>query len=163
MADICLIYARPNKRRVEALHRILSQKYSVWWDKEIHAGDYRAEIERQLQLCKCVIPIWCGVSRSDADVIDEASLAQSLHKPLLPVRTEDVAPPLGFGNLHTVDLIVWEGETGHDGVAELLRNIEGALNSPPRLLPRPKNLVLSTKSFESVSYTHLTLPTICSV
>ena len=68
VADICLIYARSTKAVVKALHDVLSKRYSVWWDQDIHAGIFRTEIERELRLAKCVIPVWSGASRDNLNV-----------------------------------------------------------------------------------------------
>ncbi len=149
MADLCLVYARPNKERVRTLHGILAARYSVWWDQDIHSGNYRAEIERQIQAAKCVIPIWCGISRNDIDVLDEAEFARRHRIPLLPVRTEEVDPPLGFGSLHTVDLLDWDGRDDHEGIKDLIKNIDGRFTNGPRLLPRPTMLNLAGKALES--------------
>lgn len=146
MADICLVYARPNKELVSKLHSILTRRFTVWWDRDIHAGNYRAEIERQIVASKCVIPVWCGISRNDEDVVDEATYADKHGKPLLPIRTEDVDPPLGFGSLHTVDLLDWNGESSHPGIDELLANIKGRLAIPPRLLSRATSLSIGNKT-----------------
>jgi hypothetical protein len=93
VADICLIYARPSQPIVKALYDVLSSRYSVWWDDQIRAGDYRAEIERQLKQAKCVVPIWYRASRDNRNVVDEAEFAREQLVPLLPVRIEDVKPP----------------------------------------------------------------------
>jgi len=45
VADICIVYARPNKTLVRKLYEILCLHYSVWWDELIHSGNYRGEIE----------------------------------------------------------------------------------------------------------------------
>jgi len=148
VADICIIYAHPNKRTVRTLFEVLSKRYSVWWDELIHSGDYRTEIETQLQSAKCVIPVWCRVSRSDEDVIDEASFAKKRGIKLLPVKLDDVDPPLGFGNLHTIDLIGWHGEAESQGIAELLRNIAKAIGARPPILPRAEQLAIGGRSFE---------------
>jgi hypothetical protein len=42
--------------------------------------------------------VWCRVSRSDEDVIDEASFAKKRGIKLLPVKLDDVDPPLGKGS-----------------------------------------------------------------
>jgi len=144
LADICLIYARPSKRVVQALHDILSQRYSVWWDQDIHAGDYRNEIEKQLKQAKCVIPIWCQASRTSQNVVDEAVYAERHHVPLLPIRIERVDFPIGLGGLHAVDMIDWKGDASDQRIQDLFRNIEStilarpeALNLADRRLPIP--------------------------
>ena len=134
VADICLIYARSSKKVVQALVDVLSARYSVWWDQHIHAGDYRAEIERQLKIARCVIPVWCQSSRTNQNVLDEASFATRHHVPLLPIRIEPVDSPLGFGGLHTVDLIGWNGEQTDRCIQDLLRNIENTILTRPEAL-----------------------------
>jgi queuine/archaeosine tRNA-ribosyltransferase len=146
VADICLVYARPSRRIVQSLHRILSERYTVWWDKDIRAGDYRREIEYQLSVAKCVLPVWCRVSRSDSDVIDEAEFASGLGKPLIPVVIEDVSPPLGFGSLNSVELIGWEGSPVDPRIGELLTTIEGSLGTRPRRLARQPELQVAKKT-----------------
>jgi queuine/archaeosine tRNA-ribosyltransferase len=148
VADICIIYARPSKRIVTILHELLSQRYSVWWDVHIHSGDYRSQIESQLQRAKCVIPVWCRISRSDADVLDEAAYAQRHGIPLLPIRIEDVELPLGFGNLHTVDLIGWDGNADDVGVRQLLQAVERTIGSPAPMLNRAPYVVLNDNKAE---------------
>jgi hypothetical protein len=149
MANVCLVYARPSRNVVKLLHQVLARRYTVWWDDEIHSGDYRVEIERQLGASKCVVPVWCKVSRSDSDVLDEAQFAARAGKTLLPVRIEDVQPPLGFGGLHTVDLIGWNGDPDDPRIVEFLRNIERAIHSGPRLLPRPATLTVAGRVLDS--------------
>lgn len=125
---------------MEKLQALLAERYEVWWDHEIHSGDYRAEIERQLSTAKCVIPVWCRISRTGGNVVDEAEFAKRRAVPLLPVRIEDVELPIGFGSLHTIDLLGWNGESAHAGVEDLLRNVQTLLGSRARLLPRIQQL-----------------------
>src|SRR5436190_24086266 len=101
MADICIVYSHANQSIVRLLRAALAERFTVWWDQDIQSGDYRREIEYQLSLARCVIPVWCRVSRGDADVIDEATYASKRSKALLPIRIEEVDPPLGFGSLNS--------------------------------------------------------------
>lgn len=154
MADICIIYAHPSKSIVAKLHALLSEQYDVWWDEKIHSGPYRQEIEKQLTQTKCVIPVWCRVSRDRENVIDEASFAKRRGIPLLPVKIEDVESPLGFDSLHTIDLIGWKGEREHPAIQTLIRNIAKALDSPPIRLTQiviNNHLIDAPVFFRSVS------------
>lgn len=157
MAQICIIYAHPSKSVVRKLRDLLASCYSVWWDEDIHSGNYRAEIERQLAGADCVVPVWCRVSRGDADVLDEAKFAENRGIPLVPVRIEDVQPPLGFASLHTIDLIGWFGDPTDSRVRALLTNLSKVLEKEPRLLPRLQELrigeprVATPELFRSVS------------
>jgi hypothetical protein len=51
--------------------------------------------------------VWSRASTEKAWVIDEASRARSLGTPVVPIRIDPVDLPLGFGDLHTFDLIEW--------------------------------------------------------
>jgi TIR domain len=151
MADICLIYARPSRVIVKALYDVLSRRYSVWWDEKIHSGDYRTEIERQLKHAKCVVPIWCGASRDSRNVVDEADYAREHGVALLPVRIEDVKPPLGFGGLQTVDLLGWKGDPESPSVKELFSNIEHIILARPAVLRIGEKKLEVPTFFRSVS------------
>jgi hypothetical protein len=151
LADICLIYARESKPIVQALHDILSQRYSVWWDQDIHAGVYRNEIERQLRQAKCVIPIWCQASRINQNVVDEAVYAGGHHVPLLPVRIERVDFPIGLGGLHAVDMIDWNGDGSDQRIQDLFRNIEKTILARPEALNIADGRLPMPVFFRSVS------------
>jgi len=150
MAEICISYARRSKPTVQKLYSLLCKNYEVWWDEQIHIGSYRVEIEHQLEQGKCVIPVWCQSSRGSDQVIDEVKFAQRRGKPLIPVRIEDVEPPLGFGSLQTVDLLGWTGDSAHPGIVELLRNIKKLLRPSETLTIRGRSLESPT-FFRSVS------------
>ena len=134
VADICIIYARPSRAVVRALYEILSPRYSVWWDEQIHSGDYRTEIENQLKQAKCVIPVWCRASRDSQNVVDEADYARAHGVPLLPVRIDQTSAPLGFGGLQTVELIGWNGDPMTPSIEELLSNIQHTIVVRPTVL-----------------------------
>lgn len=154
MADLCIIYASPRRKVVEALDAILSSQWSVWWDDKIAEGDYRGEIERQLAQAKCVIPVWCRVSRSDEDVIDEAEFARKRRVPLIPVRVDDVDPPLGFGGRQRVDLFGWDGDPDHPAIELLKKRIASIAPARPRLLPRPATFEAGGKTAPAPVFFH---------
>jgi queuine/archaeosine tRNA-ribosyltransferase len=97
---------------------------------------------------KLVVPVWCRISRADADVLDEAVFAQRRSIPLLPVRIEDIELPLGFGSLHTVDLIGWKGDPEDARAQRFLRVLERAISARPPMLSRPELVFLSDKKVE---------------
>ncbi|OAN46172.1 toll/interleukin-1 receptor domain-containing protein [Magnetospirillum moscoviense] len=154
MADLCIIYASPRRKIVEALDEILSPQWSVWWDDKITEGDYRGEIERQLAQAKCIIPVWCRVSRSDEDVIDEAEFARKRKVPLVPVLIEDVDPPLGFGGRQRVDLIGWNGDPNHPAIELLKKRISSIAPPRPHLLPRPATFEAGSKAAPAPVFFH---------
>lgn len=154
MADLCIIYASPRRKVVQALDAILSLQWSVWWDDKIFEGNYRTEIERELTQAKCVIPVWCRVSRSDQDVIDEAELARKQNIPMVPVRVEDVDPPLGFGGRQWVDLFGWDGTSEHPAIRALKKRIASVTPAHPRLLPRPSTFTAGGKAVPAPVFFH---------
>jgi queuine/archaeosine tRNA-ribosyltransferase len=151
MADICLIYASPSRSIVQKLHAILSEQYSVWWDQDIGAGNYRTEIEKQLKQAKCVVPVWCNASRDNENVLDEANYAKSHQVPLLPVRIAGIPFPMGFGSLHTIDLFDWKGDPSDPRIRELFKAIKGAALARPQGLNIGDNRLRMPVFFRSVS------------
>lgn len=146
MADVCIIYASPSKKMVRALDAALSRHWSVWWDDKIAVGDYRAEIERELAQAKCVIAVWCRVSRADEDVVDEAEFVKKRKIPLISVRAEAVDAPLGFGARQRVDLIGWDGDPGDPQIELLIRRIASVIPQRVQLLSRPATTDMGGKN-----------------
>ena len=157
MVEIVIVYASCNRGMARALHAILSEHWQVWYDGLMAAGNYRPEVERRIAQAKCVIPLWCRVSREDDDVIDEAQLAKTKCITLLPVRLEDVDPPLGFRGMQYVDLLGWDGGGDNPGINDLVAKLKQIVPSVPRMLARTQSLTLGEKSvslptlFQSVS------------
>jgi len=149
VAQVCIIYAHPSRSTVRKLRDLLASYYTVWWDEDLHSGDYRAEIERQLATAGCVVPVWCRIARADKDVVDEASYAERHSIPLAPVKIEDVDSPLGFASLHTVDLNGWSGDLADPRLAVLLKNLGKVLQKEPRLLPRLEELSIGKSRFST--------------
>ncbi len=149
MAELCILYARASKSIVRKLYHLLSRRYSVWWDEHIHSGEYRPEIERQLRRAKCVIPVWCATSRSSSHVLDETNYAKKHGVPVLPVKIESVDYPLGFGGLHTVDLIEWKGDPSDPRIRNLWLDLAGVVN-PHAANPeeRPQTLQIGKKQLK---------------
>lgn len=157
MADLFLSYAREDRECAELLSRALSQRgWTVWWDRQINVGSSFSEvIERELNKAKCVIVLWSRHSLASDWVQNEASEALR-RKALVPVRIEDVRPPLEFRRLQTADLLDWrQGFTSPDFQAcitaiELLVDQTGAKQlpvqqqpvqpaaPPPRPVPQPQ-------------------------
>jgi hypothetical protein len=139
MSDVFISYKREDEARVAMLLDALKRAgLNVWWDREIPGGDkWRQRILNQLESAKCVIIVWSEASTGPAAdfVIDEATRAKR-RGTLLPVRIEDVAPPLGFGEQQALDLIAWKGDAAdprfQDVVAAAKALIEGSPIPTPR-------------------------------
>ncbi len=135
--QVFLSYAREDRASAQALAAVLAADgHSVWWDRELEGGsDFANEIERQLAQTRVAVVLWSAASVQSGFVRDESSRARDSGK-LLPVRIEDVALPLGFGTLHTLDLQSWDGNADDEACVALRDAVRRQL-SADAALPRP--------------------------
>ena len=139
--DVFVSYARKNRPVAEQLAEALSASgLEVWWDSDLSAGaEFAAVIEAKLLGAAVVIVMWSADSVRSSFVRDESARALKYDK-LLPVRIEDIELPLGFGQLHTLDLLDWEGDADDAAFQKLLLEVQrhqqrtpiGLLAEPPR-------------------------------
>jgi len=110
MADVFISYASEDRDRVRPLAEALqSRGFSVWWDRELAAGqDYAALIERELKAAKAVIVVWTKGATLSNFVRDEAGRARDEGR-LVPVMLDKVEIPLGFGAFQAEDFTRWNG------------------------------------------------------
>ena len=132
--DVFVSYARKNRPLAEQLAAALSASgLQVWWDSDLWAGaEFATVIEAKLQGAAVVIVLWSRDSVRSSFVRDESSRALRNGK-LLPVRIEDVELPLGFGQLHTLDLFDWDGDTEDESFQRLLREVRQRQQQAPVL------------------------------
>jgi hypothetical protein len=112
MSDVFISYKREDEARIYRLVQAL-QKHglSVWWDRGLPGGEeWRANVEHALSAAKCVIVVWthASVGPDGGFVRDEAARGRE-RGILVPVCIDRISPPLGFGELHNVDLSHWGG------------------------------------------------------
>lgn len=124
MPDLFISYAREDRETAHALAQALQRRgIDVWWDRELTGGgDFAAEIERHLRAAPVAIVLWSAASVRSDFVRDESSRARDLGK-LLPVRISPVELPLGFGTLHTLDLLDWDGDADDEACLALLKQV----------------------------------------
>ena len=141
--EVFVSYARENRALAELLSEGLSADgLKVWWDSDLCAGaEFAAVIEAKLQGAAVVIVLWSADSVRSVFVRDECSRAIR-HNKLLPVRIETVELPLGYGQLHTLDLLDWDGDTDDAAFQKLLQDVRqrqqrGAEPAPPPSRPPP--------------------------
>lgn len=140
--DVFISYARKNRPVAEQLADGLSASgLQVWWDSDLTAGsEFTAVIEAKLLGAAVVIVMWSADSVRSSFVRDESSRALK-HDKLLPVRIEDIELPLGFGQLHTLDLLDWDGDADDDAFEKLLLEVRRRQQRTPQGLlaeaPRP--------------------------
>jgi hypothetical protein len=135
--QVFLSYAHEDRTSAQALAAVLSADgHNVWWDRELEGGsDFANEIERRLAQTRVAVVLWSAASVQSGFVRDESSRARDSGK-LLPVRIEDVALPLGFGTLHTLDLLDWEGNADDEDCVAVRDAVRRQLSSDAAL-PRP--------------------------
>ena len=138
VADIFVSYARENRAVAALLAEGLSAHgLTVWWDSDLSAGaDFAAVIEAKLQGAAAVIVLWSADSVRSSFVRDECSRAVRQNK-LVPVRIEDVELPLGFGQLHTLDLLEWDGDSDDAAFQKLLQDVHQCQQRAPGGVPLP--------------------------
>jgi hypothetical protein len=116
-----------------------AQGWSVWWDREIRAGDPWAEdIENALKQARCVVVLWSRHSAQSRWVRTEAENGLQ-RKLLVPARIDDTKTPFGFESVQVADLRAWSGTGPDAGVGELLRGVAAVLKvpEPPVATPQP--------------------------
>lgn len=130
MSDVFVSYKAEDRARVAPLVTALqAEKLSVWWDTQIAAGsEWRHDIQEQLDAARCVIVVWSDLSVGTAGrfVRDEANRAQR-RGTYLPVRIDDVEPPLGFGELHAISLEGWKGSRNDGRYQKLLKQVRAII------------------------------------
>lgn len=136
MTDVFISYAREDREVAQQLAAIFErQKLVVWWDRELRGGgDFAREIEQQLGTAKVVTVLWSSTSVHSGFVRDESSRARDRGK-LLPIRIHDVALPLGFGTLHTLDLLDWDGEEDVEALQNVLGQVRTRLTTGAEKVP----------------------------
>ena len=142
--DVFLSYARENRPLAELLaDSLCAHGLTVWWDSDLSAGvEFSAVIEAKLQGAAVVIVLWSADSVRSVFVRDECSRALRFNK-LLPVRIEDVELPLGFGQLHTLDLLAWDGDPDDAAFQKLLRDVHTCRQRRPQGAAEPAPLTAS--------------------
>ena len=127
--EICLSYEKSDQKKVCILAEALAkQGYSIWWDRNIHGGKrYTKVIKKKLNNAQCVIVLWSKHSVESDWVLDEAELAKDK---LIPVLIDKVDIPLGFGQIHTLDFLDWQGILPHPTFNLLLDSVVEMIGPP---------------------------------
>ncbi len=124
----------------------------VFWDQNLLPGQRWSEvIESALNASKAVLVVWSLASVKSTWVRAEASAAMDRGM-LVPVRIDDAAIPLPFGQVQSADLSASTSsayEVSLDSVMSALRSIGGSHRGPavensarpsPRMWRRPRRL-----------------------
>lgn len=111
MADVFVSYSRQDKARAAQFVQLLEgYGWDVFWDQETRAGTIWPKVlEDELALARCLLVLWTANSVASRWVRIEAYEALQNDK-LLPVRLENVKPPMEFRQTQTFDLLGWTGD-----------------------------------------------------
>lgn len=152
MTDVFISYKKEDAGRVIRLVEALrAEGLSVWWDHGIQAGqEWDRSIHQELYAAKVVIAIWSKASVGAPWVKEEATVGKN-RGILLPIRIDEVDPPLGFMMIQAADLIGWRGDRADprwsfllDAVRAVATNGAAAagLDAPVRHRPPPRSRIL---------------------
>jgi hypothetical protein len=105
-APIFISYSHEDRARAEQFAaRFAAAGWSVWWDRQITGGrHFDKATEDAIAVAKIVVVLWSRASVASQWVRAEAAWALAKDK-LLPVRIDDVDPPLQFFHVQTIDLV----------------------------------------------------------
>jgi hypothetical protein len=137
VADIYIVYSSRDPLATAAAARLadlLRPQWTVFWDDMI-VGDFVEAVEREMPLAGCVVPIWSPAARSSESVRDELALARQHQKDMVPVRVEACNAPYAYGQLSTVEIRDWNGDSGHEGFKQLVRKLARVV---PARTPAPR-------------------------
>lgn len=135
MTDIFISYKKEDAGRVLRLVEALrAEGFTVWWDHGIAAGsEWDRSIHQELNAAKVVIAVWSKNS-INAPWVKEEALVGKNRGVLVPVKIDEVEPPLGFMMIQAANLVGWSGDRGDrrwpiflGAVAAVARN-----EAPPR-------------------------------
>jgi hypothetical protein len=112
MARVFLSYARADRPRVSELAAALERAgHDVWWDRRLSGGaEFEHQIEQALADADVVVVVWSVASVRSHWVRDEAAAGRDRDR-LVPVSLDGSAPPLGFRQLHTIDVTAWKKDS----------------------------------------------------
>jgi hypothetical protein len=124
MARVFLSYSREDRSLVQPLAAAIEEAgHELWWDRKITGGaEYSGEIEAALERAEAVVVVWSRASTRSAWVRDEAAFARDQGK-LVPVTIDDAGPPLGFRQIHALDLRGWNADPQASALDDLLHSL----------------------------------------
>lgn len=157
MSDLFVSYKAEDRTRVAPLVEALqADGHSVWWDAEIGGGrEWREEICQHLDDAQRVIVVWSrkSVGPHGNFVRDEATRALR-RRAYLPVRIDKVDPPLGFGEMQSLDRVGWKGDRGdrkYQALLAALGSERPAAGSRPRKGVDRRTLIGGTAAAAAVA------------
>jgi TIR domain-containing protein len=128
MADIFISYKKEDAGRViRMVEALRAEGFDVWWDHGIKAGsEWDRSIHQELYSAKVVIAIWSKASVAAPWVKEEATVGKN-RGVLVPVKIDEVDPPLGFMMIQAADLVGWRGDRADQRWSFFLEAVRGIL------------------------------------
>ena len=103
--DIFISYSRRDRDRVNFMAKALeAQGYSVWWDRDLRAGEeFDNVIDKHIKQSKVIVVVWSDTSIKSNWVKEEAEDGVIDNK-LVPVLIDEVVIPRGFRRIQAAEL-----------------------------------------------------------
>ena len=103
--DIFISYSRADRDRVQHIAKGLeAEGYSVWWDRDIRAGEeFDHVIDKAIKQSKAIVVVWSDTSVSSRWVKEEAEDG-IVADTLVPVTIDLVTIPRGFRRIQAAEL-----------------------------------------------------------
>ena len=145
-AQVFISYKSEDRARLKPIVTALeAEGFDVWWDAHIGTGaDWREEIQQHLDTARCVIVAWSdhSVGQEGHFVRDEATRAKRRGS-YLPIRLDDVEPPLGFGEIQSSLFSGWKGKRTDPRFAALVDAVRSHVTGDapvarPTVVAQPK-------------------------
>lgn len=140
MTDIFISYKKEDAGRViRVVEALRAEGFEVWWDHGIRAGsEWDKSIHEHLYAAKVVFAIWSKASVAAPWVKEEATVGKN-RGVLLPVKIDEVDPPLGFMMIQAADLVGWSGDRKDPRWGFLLEAVNAVLRNegPPKAFDAP--------------------------
>ena len=133
MPDIFVSYAREDHDWVSLFTTRLREEggWDIWWDLKLLPGEqFDDAIESALGRARCVIVIWSEHSITSRWVRAEAREGAQ-RGILVPLRIEDVTPPLEFRSFETPDMSKWRGDASDADFTEIVHVVHRAIDRAP--------------------------------
>src|SRR5437763_9281930 len=136
MTDVFNSYKKEDAGRViRIVEALRAEGLAVWWDHGIRAGsEWDKSIHRELYAARAVVVVWSTSSVQAPWVKEEATVGKT-RGVLLPVKIDEVEPPLGFMMIQAADLVGWRGDRADPRWALFLEAVHAVLHgeAPARL------------------------------
>ncbi len=116
-------------------------------------------VAERIASASCVIVLWSesSIKEEKTWVLDEASEGRERGS-LIPVRIDNVKPPMGFRSLQSVDLIAWNGDVASPDFLRLRAEIAKRVGRPPAedvaILPAATTPLSSRRGEALGGYSH---------